>query len=77
MTNHQIYNVVLQQEDIGYSVSVPSLPGCFSQGDNFEETIKNIREAIELYLEDKNNQTFQMESKKEFMVPVVLRQKYA
>lgn len=46
-----IYQVVLQQEEAGgYSASVPSLPGCFSQGDSFEDATKNIQEAIELYL---------------------------
>lgn len=39
-----------QEEDGGYSVSVPALPGCFSQGDTFEEAQKNIRAAIRLYL---------------------------
>jgi len=34
-----------------YNVSVPSLPGCHSQGRSIEEAIKNIKEAIELYLE--------------------------
>ena len=41
-----------QEKDGGYSVSVPSLPGCFSQGGTFEEALKNIQEAIDLYLED-------------------------
>lgn len=35
----------------GYTVYVPSLPGCISEGDTVEEAMKNIREAIELYLE--------------------------
>jgi len=35
----------------GYTVMVPSLPGCISEGETKEEAIKNIREAIELYLE--------------------------
>jgi len=35
----------------GYTVIVPSLPGCISEGDTKEEAIKNIREAISLYLE--------------------------
>jgi len=35
----------------GYSVYVPALPGCFSQGEKFEEATANIKEAIELYLE--------------------------
>tara|TARA_Y100000310_G_C20385339_1_gene670148 strand:- start:102 stop:305 length:204 start_codon:yes stop_codon:yes gene_type:complete len=40
-----------EAEEGGYTVHVPSLPGCISEGDNMEEAIKNIREAIELYLE--------------------------
>jgi len=47
------YTVVLEQEDDGgYVVSVPALPGCVSQGDNRSEALTNIRDAIELYLED-------------------------
>ncbi len=34
----------------GYTVYVPSLPGCISEGETVEEALKNIREAIELYL---------------------------
>jgi len=44
--------VVLEPSDEGgYTVYVPSLPGCISEGDTVEEALKNIREAIELYLE--------------------------
>jgi predicted RNase H-like HicB family nuclease len=44
--------VILEQsEEGGYTSIVPSLPGCISEGDTKEETLKNIREAIELYLE--------------------------
>ena len=47
------YTVVLEQEeDGGYVASVPALPGCVSQGDNRAEALSNIREAIELYIED-------------------------
>ena len=35
----------------GYTVYVPALPGCISEGDTLEEARQNIREAIELYLE--------------------------
>ena len=38
-------------EEGGYTVTVPSLPGCISEGDTKEDALKNIREAIELYLE--------------------------
>lgn len=44
--------VVLEpSEEGGYTVYVPSLPGCVSEGDTEEEALVNIREAIELYLE--------------------------
>ncbi|MGQ9851537.1 MAG: type II toxin-antitoxin system HicB family antitoxin [Aggregatilineaceae bacterium] len=44
--------VVLEaSEEGGYTVYVPSLPGCISEGETVEEALKNIREAIELYLE--------------------------
>jgi predicted RNase H-like HicB family nuclease len=47
------YTVILQREsDGGYVATVPALPGCVSQGDSREEVLKNIEEAIELYLED-------------------------
>ncbi len=47
------YTVILQREnDGGCVVSVPALPGCVSQGDTREEALKNIEEAIDLYLED-------------------------
>lgn len=43
--------ILVPDEDGGYTVSVPSLPGCISQGDTPEEAIANIKEAIELYIE--------------------------
>lgn len=47
------YTVVLQREsDGGYVASVPVLPGCVSQGDTREQALQNVREAIELYIED-------------------------
>jgi predicted RNase H-like HicB family nuclease len=33
------------------SLEVPSLPGCYSQGDTYDEAIANIREAIDLHIE--------------------------
>lgn len=40
------------QVEGGFTVTVPALPGCLSEGDTFEEAAANIREAVELYLED-------------------------
>jgi predicted RNase H-like HicB family nuclease len=44
--------IILEPSDEGgYTVYVPALPGCISEGDTLEEAMANIREAIELYLE--------------------------
>jgi predicted RNase H-like HicB family nuclease len=44
--------VILEpSEDGGYTVYVPSLPGCLSEGETKTEALANIKEAIELYLE--------------------------
>ena len=49
--------VVLEQaQEGGFTVYVPSLPGCISEGDTKEEALKNIKEAIELYLEPDTNE---------------------
>ena len=46
------FKVVLEPSDEGgFTVIVPSLPGCISEGETLEEAMENIREAIELYLE--------------------------
>jgi len=46
-----LFPVLEPSEEGGYTVYVPSLPGCISEGDTREEALENIREAIELYLE--------------------------
>jgi protein-tyrosine phosphatase len=46
------FQVVLEpSEEGGYTVYVPALPGCISEGDTVDEAMRNIREAIELHLE--------------------------
>lgn len=62
--------VFIEEVDGGYSVSVPSLPGCFSQGGNFEEAAKNIKEAISLYLEEEPEMS--SIARREFMAPIVV-----
>lgn len=54
MKKHTVlkYDVVFEEQKVGgYTVTVPSLPGCISEGDTFEEAKKNIKEAIIAYLE--------------------------
>ena len=46
------YRILLRQEpEGGYTVIVPSLPGCVTYGDTVEEAIEMAKEAIELYIE--------------------------
>jgi predicted RNase H-like HicB family nuclease len=45
------YKILLRYSDEGYSVSVPGLPGCWSQGNTEEEAIQNITDAIHEFLE--------------------------
>ena len=52
----EIEIILEKQEEGGYTVYVPSLPGCVSQGETKEEALANIKEAIELYLEADNNE---------------------
>ena len=44
------YKIALHKTDEGFSVSVPGMPGCWSQGDTEEEAIANIEAAIHEYL---------------------------
>ena len=46
------YSVVVHDaEEGGFWVDVPALPGCYSQGESVDESLQNVTEAIELYLE--------------------------
>ena len=44
------YRIAIHQSDEGYSVSVPGLPGCWSQGSSEREAVENIKDAIREYL---------------------------
>ena len=47
------YTIVLEQEeDGGFVVTVPALPGCVTQGDTREDALLNAKEAIEAYLQE-------------------------
>jgi predicted RNase H-like HicB family nuclease len=50
------YKIALQQTEEGFSVSVPGLPGCWSQGATEQEAIENIKDAIREYLAVVNEQ---------------------
>ncbi len=57
--------VIIEKDADGYFAQCPELEGCYSQGDNFDEAMRNIREAIELYLETMTKEERQSLSHKE------------
>ena len=46
-----IYKIAIKESEEGYSVSVPGLPGCWSQGKTEQEALTNIEIAIREYLD--------------------------
>lgn len=51
MTQRTYRILLTPEEEGGFSVSVPALPGCFTQGETVEEAIQMAREAISVYIE--------------------------
>ena len=45
------YRVNIKETEEGYSIWVPGLPGCWSQGKTEQEALENIKDAIQAYLE--------------------------
>lgn len=68
------YTAVFSPEETGgYSVTIPALPGCVSQGETFEEALANIKEAAELYLEDMKESDIPEEKASIVVSPVNIR----
>ncbi len=59
----------------GFTVTIPSLPGCISEGDTFEEALKNVQEAASLYIEvmQKQNTEVLREEKGVVIAPVEVK----
>ncbi len=47
------FSVVVEKDKDGYFASCPELGGCYTQGNSFEETLENMRDAIRLHIEDR------------------------
>ena len=52
MQNYR-FSVVVEKDDDGYYAFCPELQGCYTQGDTYEETLANIKDAIRLHVEDR------------------------
>ena len=69
------YDAVFEEQEIGgYTVIVPALPGCISEGDTFEEAKINISEAITAYLGSliKDNEDIPEPDKTTFVSPITV-----
>ncbi len=70
------FKVILEPDEQGGYVAVcPSLPGCYSQGETVEEALKNIKEAIELCLEDMESHGEEIPDTSHSLVATVVIQK--
>ena len=59
------YPVILEPEEVGYSVYVPDIKGCATQGENMEDVFEMVQDAIGLMLEDVQEKDFPTPSKPE------------
>ena len=52
MTNYR-FSVIVEKDDDGYFASCNEMQGCYTQGDTYEEVIANIKDAIQVHVEDR------------------------
>jgi predicted RNase H-like HicB family nuclease len=63
------YTVIVHNaEEGGYWVEVPSLPGCFSQGETIDEAMNNAREAIELHIQGLRDEGQEVPTEKDLVI---------
>ena len=62
------FNAIIEKDDYGYFAFVPRLKGCVSQGDTLEEALRNIKEAIELYIETLNKDEINSLPKQDYLI---------
>ena len=62
--------VIHEANEGGYWAEVLSLPGCFSQGKTKDEAMKNVKEAIEVYLESVEKENLKSINKKFSIISV-------
>ncbi len=55
-----ILNAMIEKDEFGYFAQIPELKGCVSQGKTYEETLFNIQEAAELYLESMQSEELKL-----------------
>ena len=66
--NKRLYYSAVFEPDTkngGFTVTIPSLPGCISEGNTFEEAFTNIKEAAQLYIETMENNGLEINEEKQ------------
>ena len=58
MSSKYFYPAIFEPEDTGYSVYIPDIPGCMTQGETLDEALEMAQEAIGLMLEDTDEQDY-------------------
>jgi predicted RNase H-like HicB family nuclease len=61
-------NAIIEHDKDGFFAYVPSIKGCVSQGDSLGKVLENIKEAIELYLEDIDDEERNTITKKSYII---------
>jgi predicted RNase H-like HicB family nuclease len=51
--SHYTVPVIVEKDEGGYFANCPALQGCFTQGDTYEEVLANMKDAIELHIQDR------------------------
>jgi predicted RNase H-like HicB family nuclease len=51
--HHLTLPIIVENDQDGYFVTCPTLQGCYSQGETYEEAIANIKDAVRLHIEDR------------------------
>ncbi|MER3486298.1 MAG: HicB family protein [Chloroflexota bacterium] len=72
MTKRRYTIILYPEEEGGYSVVVPALPGCVTQGETVAEAIENAQEAIALYLETLEAQSEPIPEEREHPQAIVI-----
>ncbi|MCI5121831.1 MAG: type II toxin-antitoxin system HicB family antitoxin [Candidatus Electrothrix sp. AUS4] len=62
------FNAIIERDRDGFYAYIPALQGCMSQGDTLEEALANIKEALELYLEDMEEQEKERLSESSYII---------
>lgn len=64
------FSVVMERDKDGYFAYCPELQGCYTQGDNYDEALSNIKEAIKLHIESRmaHNEEIPQHANEDFLI---------